>query len=107
MGKTKIRSSKAPKKTNKKMKCTVASLVAFFASANALAFFSPKSAPPTPAVSFKDTLVGALEPAGFFDPLNFAEKADDNTLKRYREAELTHGRVSMLAVVGFLVGEAV
>lgn len=29
------------------------------------------------------------------------------TLKRYREAELTHGRVSMLAVVGFLVGEAV
>merc|ERR1719215_1527594 len=29
------------------------------------------------------------------------------TLKRYREAELTHGRVAMLAVVGFLVGEAV
>lgn len=29
------------------------------------------------------------------------------TLKRYREAELTHGRVSMLAVVGFLVGEKV
>ena len=29
------------------------------------------------------------------------------TLKRYREAELTHGRVAMLAAVGFLVGEAV
>jgi len=27
--------------------------------------------------------------------------------KRYREAELTHGRVSMLAFVGFLVGEKV
>ena len=26
---------------------------------------------------------------------------------RYREAELTHGRVAMLATVGFLVGEAV
>jgi len=26
-------------------------------------------------------------------------------MKRYREAELTHGRVSMLAVIGFLVGE--
>jgi len=26
-------------------------------------------------------------------------------LKRWREAELTHGRVSMLAVIGFLVGE--
>ena len=29
------------------------------------------------------------------------------TLKRYREAELTHGRVSMLAVLGFFAGEAV
>jgi hypothetical protein len=44
---------------------------------------------------------------GFFDPLGFAAKADDNTLKRYREAELTHGRVAMLAVIGFLVGEQV
>merc|ERR1712087_442221 len=37
----------------------------------------------------------------------FAEKADEDTLKRYREAELTHGRVAMLAAVGFLAGEAV
>jgi hypothetical protein len=44
---------------------------------------------------------------GVFDPLGFADKADEATLKRYREAELTHGRVSMLAVVGFLVGEKV
>jgi hypothetical protein len=54
-----------------------------------------------------DEMVGALDPVGLFDPLGFAEKADDNTLKRYREAELTHGRVAMLAVVGFLVGEQV
>merc|ERR1712038_1541445 len=52
-------------------------------------------------------LPGALEPVGFFDPLGFAEKATDATLKRYREAELTHGRVAMLATVGFLVGEKV
>jgi len=52
-------------------------------------------------------LPGALDPVGFFDPLGFAEKADDATLKRYREAEVTHGRVSMLAVIGFLVGEKV
>jgi hypothetical protein len=44
---------------------------------------------------------------GIFDPLGFADKADEPTLKRYREAELTHGRVAMLAVVGFLVGEKV
>jgi hypothetical protein len=54
-----------------------------------------------------EDLPGALAPVGFFDPLGFAEKADANTLKRYREAELTHGRVAMLAVLGFLVGEKV
>eukprot|EP00584_Thalassiosira_punctigera_P008770 CAMPEP_0172542342 /NCGR_PEP_ID=MMETSP1067-20121228/12986_1 /TAXON_ID=265564 ORGANISM="Thalassiosira punctigera, Strain Tpunct2005C2" /NCGR_SAMPLE_ID=MMETSP1067 /ASSEMBLY_ACC=CAM_ASM_000444 /LENGTH=220 /DNA_ID=CAMNT_0013328571 /DNA_START=100 /DNA_END=762 /DNA_ORIENTATION=+ len=52
-------------------------------------------------------LPGALPPMGFWDPLGLAEKADEKTLKRYREAEVTHGRVAMLAVVGFLVGEAV
>jgi len=35
------------------------------------------------------------------------KKADEATMKRYREAELTHGRVAMLAAVGFLVGEKV
>ena len=44
---------------------------------------------------------------GFFDPAGFAAKADANTLKRYREAELTHGRVAMLGTLGFLAGEAV
>ena len=54
-----------------------------------------------------ESLPGALPPMGFFDPLGFAEKADEATMKRYREAEVTHGRVAMLAVIGFFVGEAV
>jgi hypothetical protein len=54
-----------------------------------------------------EDLPGVLAPVGFFDPLGFAEKADEPTMKRYREAELTHGRVAMLAAVGFLVGEKV
>ena len=54
-----------------------------------------------------DTIPGALAPVGLFDPLGFSAKADEATLKRYREAELTHGRVAMLASVGFLVGEKV
>lgn len=54
-----------------------------------------------------ETLPGALPPVGFFDPAGFAAKADVNTLKRYREAELTHGRVAMLASLGFFAGEAV
>merc|ERR1711968_222920 len=44
---------------------------------------------------------------GFFDPLGFCS-ADDITegkIKFYREVELKHGRVAMLAALGFIVGE--
>jgi len=41
-----------------------------------------------------------------FDPLGFSAKADLDQVKKYREAETQHGRVAMLAVVGFLVGES-
>lgn len=90
------------------MKFTATALLALFGSAAA---FAPASTSNTKAslalkASVAD-LPGALAPVGVFDPLGFADKADANTLKRYREAELTHGRVAMLAVVGFLVGEKV
>lgn len=51
-------------------------------------------------------LPGALAPLGFFDPLGFSKDADLNTVKRYREAEVMHGRVSMMAVIGYLIGES-
>jgi hypothetical protein len=78
-------------------------------SAGSAAAFAPSaSTQKSSALAFSiDTIPGALEPMGLFDPLGFAEKADEATLKRYREAELAHGRVSMLAAVGFLVGEKV
>merc|ERR1712032_1095647 len=41
-----------------------------------------------------------------FDPFGFAQDCDLDTMRRYREAETTHGRVAMLAVIGFLVQEA-
>jgi hypothetical protein len=47
----------------------------------------------------------ALQP--YLDPFGFSEGADASRLLRYREAELTHGRVAMLATVGFIVGEQV
>ena len=46
---------------------------------------------------------GIQAPVGFFDPLGFASDADDATLAWYRHAELKHGRVAMLAFVGFCV----
>jgi hypothetical protein len=76
--------------------------------ASASAFAPSKVAQSTSALKASiEGYPGALAPVGFFDPLGFAEKATDATLKRYREAELAHGRVSMLAVIGFLVGEKV
>jgi len=50
-------------------------------------------------------LPGALAPVGEFDPLNFLQDLPVQEIKRYREAEVTHGRVSMLATVGYLVAE--
>lgn len=52
-------------------------------------------------------MAGILPPVGLFDPLNLAGRADANLLRKYREAELTHGRVAMVATLGFLAGEAV
>merc|ERR1712232_59706 len=70
--------------------------------------FGKSSTPAVEEDSFTvENMPGAVAPLGLFDPLGFAAKADENTLKRYREAEVTHGRVAMLAVIGFLVGEAV
>jgi len=59
----------------------------------------------TTTPKFCDGLPGNTAPMGDFDPFNFLEGKDSNTIKRFREAELTHGRVAMLASVGFLVGE--
>lgn len=53
-------------------------------------------------------LPGAVAPTGFFDPLGFAQAGIKlNEIKRNREAEVMHGRVAMLASVGYLAGEAV
>ena len=52
-----------------------------------------------------DKIAGVVPPTGFWDPCGFCDKADEATIKRYREAEITHGRVAMLASVGFIAGE--
>lgn len=52
-------------------------------------------------------LPGALPPTGYFDPLGFAQPGISlNEVKRNREAEVMHGRVAMIASVGYLAGEA-
>jgi len=64
-----------------------------------------RSAQPAPVPKFAYGLPGNIAPAGDFDPLNFLEGKEEIEVYRLREAELAHGRVSMLAAAGFLVQE--
>lgn len=50
--------------------------------------------------------IGAIAPLGFFDPLGLVSDGDQNKFNRLRYVELKHGRISMLAVVGYLVQES-
>ena len=42
-----------------------------------------------------------------WDPYGFLDGKTELEVNRYRECELTHGRVGMLAAVGFIVQERV
>lgn len=55
------------------------------------------------------TLPGISQPfPEIFDPLNFLSNATSiQEVRRWRESEITHGRVAMLASLGWLVQEAV
>jgi light-harvesting complex I chlorophyll a/b binding protein 1 len=40
-----------------------------------------------------------------FDPAGFAAGAKVGDIRRWRESEIVHGRVAMLAALGFIIGE--
>ena len=84
------------------MKFTIlASLIA-----SAAAFAPAKNAAQTSALSMSfENELGAQAPLGFFDPLGMVADGDQEKFDRLRYVEIKHGRISMLAVVGYLVAE--
>jgi len=50
-------------------------------------------------------MAGVTKPLNFFDPLGITATIPEGKLLFYREVEIKHGRVAMLASLGFLVGE--
>jgi len=62
-------------------------------------------AKPQAPPAFAYGLAGGNNVLGEFDPANFLEGKTELEVFRYREAELAHGRVSMLASLGFIVQE--
>jgi hypothetical protein len=53
----------------------------------------------------KQFMAGITAPMSYFDPLACSTGLSTGKLLFYREVELKHGRVAMLAALGFLVGE--
>jgi len=85
------------------MKIAIAALLAGSAAA-----FAPSAANKASSLSLKmsyENELGVLAPAGYFDPAGLANGIDQETFNAYRESELKHGRVCMLAVIGYIVPE--
>lgn len=55
------------------------------------------------ALNLFEDRAGVIQPTGYFDPLGLA--TSEETFDFYRSVELKHGRVAMLAVVGYVVPE--
>merc|ERR1719409_2169990 len=49
--------------------------------------------------------LGVQAPVGFWDPLGLAAAGDVDDFRRRRGVELKHGRISMLACIGYIVPE--
>merc|ERR1719476_74998 len=60
----------------------------------------------SPLRAFESEL-GVQPPVGFWDPVGFAKDGDAAAFKRRRETEIKHGRVSMLATMGYITPELV
>merc|ERR1719507_24470 len=58
----------------------------------------------SPLRAFESEL-GVQEPVGFWDPLGFAADGDMASFKRRRSVEIKHGRICMLATMGYITPE--
>jgi len=58
----------------------------------------------SPLRAFEDEL-GVQAPVGFFDPLNLSADGNLEEFRRRREVEIKHGRISMLATMGYITPE--
>merc|ERR1712190_12126 len=58
----------------------------------------------SPLRAFENEL-GAQAPLGFWDPLGFTRDGDMNSFIRRRSVEIKHGRICMLATMGYITPE--
>merc|ERR1719414_736853 len=58
----------------------------------------------SPLRAFENEL-GVQAPVGFFDPLGFTKDGDEFSFKHRRSVEIKHGRICMLATMGYITPE--
>merc|ERR1712186_282483 len=58
----------------------------------------------SPLRAFENEL-GVQAPVGFWDPAGFAAEGSADDFRRRRETEIKHGRVSMIACLGYITPE--
>ena len=75
-------------------------------AASAAAFAPSKVAQTSTSLKAFENELGVQPPLGFYDPLGLVEDGNQAKFDRLRYVEIKHGRVAMLAVVGYLVEEA-
>merc|ERR1712203_623551 len=60
----------------------------------------------SPLRAFENEL-GVQKPVGFWDPLGLSKDGDQENFRRRRVTEIKHGRISMLACMGYITPELV
>jgi len=84
------------------MALSLSALSVGFTPAPAVPFLpnSPRASAPVMSV---ETELGATGPLGYWDPLGLGKKASPETFRRWRAVEIKHGRIAMMATVGYAV----
>merc|ERR1719201_342566 len=84
----------------------VAITLAASAAFNGAPAMRPAMRSATCKMGFVDSLEGTGEETGseIWDPIGISESVSDEAVMWFRAAELKHGRVAMLATVGYLTG---
>jgi len=80
-------------------------LTTLVASAAAFAPSKQSASSSTSLNAFEDEL-GVQPPLGFYDPLGMLNNASQERFEQLRYTEIKHGRVSMLAFLGFITNYA-
>jgi hypothetical protein len=84
---------------------TMKSVIFASALATAAAFAPAQVGKASTSLAAFENEIGALPPVGFWDPAGLSDGISQEKFDEYRLAELKHGRVAQMAVLGYIAPE--